>query len=247
MEIIMQPERLVIKQVFTPAESSQFVEFIEKYKKRLTGAGKPFFLPIPEQDELEQACTAGDAYAVFDQSGQIIATAGAFLLAQTLPKDPRDRVTIYEYGAACVDPNFCGTRPYTLQEILFWIRTLGLLLPNFKSSGQTCFLVSAAAANRAGISQTWANAEDIRHFWLDPGGVIEHAKRFVNAMHDQGIVTRQERDDGTNRRMQVHLDFAWYNRAFAAVTQIARGDATLENFGICEPPVQALVGHEVEK
>ena len=263
----MQLEKLVIKQVFTTSESAQFIDFISEFRRRLTRASKPFFLPIPEQNELKQACAAGDAYAVFDQAGQVVATAGAFLLAQTSAKNPRDKVTVYEYGAACVDPKFCGTGPYTLQEILLWIRTLGLVLSNYKSSGKTCFLVSAAAANLAsiaaierndfveivkvpdwllGISQTWANSEVLRHFWLDPAGVIGHAKKFVEAMHDEGIVTRVERGDGTNRKMQVHLDFAWYNRAFAVVTQIARGDATLENFGICEPPVKAVVGHEVD-
>jgi hypothetical protein len=254
-------ERIVIQQVWEEAQSTQVIEFIEQNSGRMLAAHKQFFLPIPASQELSDACKAGDVYAAFDENGAVVASAGAFLLANaTTEERGSGPIMIYDYGAACVAPRFGGLTPHTLQDLFFWLRTLGLTLTNFKSRGGICLLVSVAAENHPSLScirrnsfaeiavvpdwldrvtADWISAGYARHFWLNSDGVLDHAKRFVDAIQNHMILSRVERDSGRTRKVHVDLDVEWFNKALPVITQVVRGDISLANSRFSSIPQNA--------
>ncbi|WP_338695236.1 hypothetical protein V5279_03830 [Bradyrhizobium sp. 26S5] len=260
-------ERIVIKQVWEQAQITQVIEFLEQIRDRMLAANKSFFLPIPDQKELKPACEAGDVYAAFDTAGRVVATGGAFHLAwETDVGGPKllHGVRVYDYGAACVDPRFGGLAPYTLQDMFFWLRTLGLLLTQFKARGGICLLVSVAEDNTpslsciqrnffqevdqvpewlAEVSSGWLTIGRARHFWLDSNGVLAQAKRFVNAMQNHTTVSRIERESGATRTIHVDLDIEWFSKAFPVITQIVRGEISLDDCRFSRTPYHAMVDH----
>src|SRR5262249_26165463 len=195
--------------------------------------------------------------------GVVVASAGAFHLASTnTGSGPRRPETVvYDYGAACVAPSFGGLKPYTLQDILFWLRTLSLTLTNFKAPGGICLLVSVAAENAASLSSIQRNSFDeiqtipkwlddvsktwlsgpARHFWLDSPGVLQQAKKFVEAIQRITVLSRVERDTGRTRNVHLDLDIDWFNKAFSVITEIVRGEISLSSCKFSAIPQDATL------
>lgn len=260
-------ERIVIRQVWDQAQVTQVVDFLEHVRDRMLAANKSFFLPIPDQKELELACEAGDVYAAFDAAGRVVASGGAFHLAWETNVDGsklHHGVRVYDYGAACIDPRFGGLAPYTLQDMFFWLRTLGLLLTQFKARGGICLLASVAEDNTPSlsciqrnffqevdqvpewlveVSRSWLTVGRPRHFWLDSKGVLAQAKAFVHAMQNHMTVSRIERENGARRTIHVDLDIAWFSKAFPVITQTVRGEISLDDCLFSRTPDRAKVVH----
>jgi hypothetical protein len=133
--------------------------------------------------------------------------------------------------------------------MFFWLRTLGLMLANFKARGGICLLVSVAEDNAASLaaiqrnsfeeihyvpkwldeaSETWMSVGRVRHFWLNSDGVLEHAKKLVDAMQNHTSLSRIERESGRTRTIQVDLDIEWLDKALPVITHIVRGEISLD-------------------
>jgi hypothetical protein len=141
--------------------------------------------------------------------------------------------------------------------MFFWLRTLGLTLAAFKSKGGICLLASVIADNEPSvdsirrnsfeqidvvpkwlndISESWIQGRPVQHFCLPTQGVLEHAKKFVDAMKNPSILHRVENTNGKTRHIEIELEIEWFNKAFSVITQIVRGDIPLGSCGFSSVP-----------
>lgn len=92
-------------------------------------------------------------------------------------------------------------------------------------------------------SRGWLTIGRARHFWLESKGVLEQAKMFVNAMQNHTRTSRIERESGATRTIHVDLDILWFSKFFPVITQIVRGETSLDECRFSDTPYRAKVVH----
>lgn len=78
---------------------------------------------LPKLNEAEQkrAFEAGCSFAMKDLERNLIGTS--VLVDVATSENPS--IAIYDFGGMYVDPLYRGTTPFTLQDIMFWLRCAG--------------------------------------------------------------------------------------------------------------------------
>jgi hypothetical protein len=183
------------------------------------------YLPTPDADTIYHAGEDGRLFLVErSDDGELVAVAGLFPLTAARTADGRE-VQVYELaGMALNGAVVGGLSPHTLQDVLLWLRTVGLARSEHTN---VCVTTSVVAANAASINamargglrrvdppgwlrsmrRTWcpSNLGEVSDFVLEPAVVCGHAEALRGFLGDPRL-SRTGR--ATSRMEDFELEFS---------------------------------------